>query len=44
MRSMIAFVFSASEVPVMLAPGASMDATSFADTGSDTAENTTGIS
>ena len=33
-----------SEVPVQLLPGFSIDSTSFAATGSDTAQNTTGIS
>ena len=40
---MTAVVSSASDVPVIFAPGASKSATSPALTGSDTAENTTGI-
>ena len=43
-RFMIAFVLSASEVPVILAPGASMEAARPAPTGSVTAEKMIGVS
>ena len=43
-NSMIASVFRLSEVPVILPPGAFRSCTSFAPTGSETAEKTTGVS
>ena len=43
MRFIMASVLRKSEVPVMLAPGSSKESTSPTDTGSDTAENTTGV-
>ena len=44
MRFRTALVSSASDVPVMLAPGASSEATSPQEIGSETAEKTTGMS